>query len=78
MAGWGRGVQNAALNEDDKADLLKKVACEQRLEAGEEVGGHVDVGLARDRMQVGEQLVTRSRQGAIAVLCRTGKEGHAL
>lgn len=54
----GRGVQNAELNEVVEADLLE--VCEQRLGAGEEVGGHVDAGLARERMQVGEQLVTRS------------------
>lgn len=59
MGGWGRGVQNAVLNKVVKADLLKKMECEQRLGAGKEVGSHVDMGLARERMQVGEQLGTR-------------------
>lgn len=40
----GRGVQNTVLNKVVKIDLIEKVAREQRQEAGERVGGHVDMG----------------------------------
>lgn len=48
------------LNKVPKVDLVEKVACEQRPEAGKRMGGPVDLGLGRERMQVGEQLQTRS------------------
>lgn len=43
-----------------KVDLIEKVVCEQRWEADKGTGSHAVMGLGRGRMQVREQLQTRS------------------